>query len=104
MARTADGGTEGFCYTLRQGFVSSCVGPVVDVSLQHQSKETALALGATALSDPTELYNNACVYDLILLIRSAYFFREGTSLNNIPSHCIRYYERLEDTALIFGPE
>merc|ERR1712113_1346448 len=87
---------------LSQGFVSSCVGPVVDVSLRHMPKETALALGSTALADFTGLDNNACVYDSILLVRPTCSFREGISLNNIPSRKIRYYEQLGNAALIFG--
>merc|ERR1739838_839206 len=85
-----------------QGFVSSCVGPVVDVCLQSPSGEGPLALGTSALSSSLAMDYSPCVYDSILLIRPACSFREGLSLNNIPSSNSSYYERLGKTSLIFG--
>jgi hypothetical protein len=85
-----------------QGFVSSCVELVVDIYLQSPSGEGSLALGISALSSSLAMDYSPCVYDSMLLIRPTCSFREGLSLNNIPSSNSSYYEQLGKTSLIFG--
>merc|ERR1712203_949861 len=80
------------------GYVSSCVGPVVDVSMkttQHSLRKIAKIYDRLAIGSKTE---NPCIYDSILLVRQNCNFREGLSLENSIKTQIGWYESLQREA------
>jgi hypothetical protein len=88
---------------LGQGFVSSCVGPVVDISGKSQASEIYQLQelwGAIGLSKSSGL---PCIYDAVLLIRPICSFREGIMSKNKLATERKFFEELnKEESLVSG--
>merc|ERR1712060_481478 len=93
----------GMSSKLGQGFVSSCVGPVVDISMSTQ-KHDIYQLQALWVS--LGISNNLglpCIYDSILMIRTECSFREGIMIKNRLTAKRRFFKDLnKEEGLILG--
>merc|ERR1712113_362173 len=85
------------------GYVSSCVGPVVDVSMknkQNHLRKIAKIYDTLSIVSKRE---NPCIYDSLLLVRQTCNFREGLSLENSIKTKMGWYEALQrEERLLLG--
>merc|ERR1711972_1284352 len=88
---------------LGQGFVSSCVGPVVDISVSTQ-KHDIYQLQALWVSLGISLNMGLpCIYDSLILIRPECSFREGIMGKNKLVSKRKYFKELnKEESLVLG--
>jgi len=79
---------------LGQGFVSSCVGPVVDISISTQKHEIYKLQSIWVSLGLSQNRGLLCIYDYLLLTRSEYSFREGIRIQNRLTSKRRFYKKL----------
>merc|ERR1712060_590515 len=67
---------------LGHGFVSSCVGPVVDISMSSQNHEIYQLQALWVSLGISKNLGLPCIYDALFLIRPNCSFREGIMMKN----------------------
>lgn len=77
---------------LGQGYVSSCVGPVVDVSMTLQKHEIYQLQAQWVSLGLTQNLGLPCIYDALLLIRPICSFREGITMKNKLASKRKFFE------------
>merc|ERR1711972_454594 len=88
---------------LGQGFVSSCVGPVVDISISTQKHEIHQLQALWVSLGISKNLGLPCIYDSLLLIRPECSFREGMRIQNKLTAKRAFYEELnKEESLIHG--
>jgi len=86
-----------------QGFVSSCVGPVVDISMSCQKHEVYHLQSLWVSLGISTILGLPCIYDALLLIRPDCSFRTGIMLQNKLSSKRKFYEALgREESLVLG--
>merc|ERR1712203_1190146 len=85
------------------GFVSSCVGPVVDISMSTQNHAIYQLQSLWVSLGLSENLGLPCIYDALLLIRSECSFREGIMMRNRLAAKRKFYEALgREESLVLG--
>merc|ERR1712060_33501 len=79
---------------LGQGFVSSCVGPVVDISMSSQNHEIYQLQALWVSLGLTKNLGLPCIYDSLLLIRPNCSFREGIMMKNKLGAKRKFFEEI----------
>merc|ERR1712203_148619 len=93
----------GMSSKLGQGFVSSCVGPVVDISISTQKHEIYQLQSLWVSLGISKNLGLPCIYDSLLLIRPECSFREGIRIKNRLTSKRRFYEELnKEESLVHG--
>merc|ERR1711972_862017 len=88
---------------LGQGFVSSCVGPVVDISISTQKHEIYQLQALWVSLGISKNLGLPCIYDSLLLIRPECSFREGIRIQNKLTSKRRFYEEInKEESLVQG--
>merc|ERR1711933_581396 len=77
-----------------QGFVSSCVGPVVDISMSSQNHEIYQLQAQWVSLGITSTLGLPCIYDSLILIRPECSFREGIMMPNQVTSKRAFFEEL----------
>merc|ERR1712203_1041974 len=85
------------------GFVSSCVGPVVDISMSTQNHAIYQLQSLWVSLGLSENLGLPCIYDALLLIRPECSFREGIMMRNRLAAKRKFYEALgREESLVLG--
>merc|ERR1712203_1338055 len=85
------------------GFVSSCVGPVVDISMSTQNHAIYQLQSLWVSLGLSENLGLSCIYDALLLIRPECSFREGIMMRNRLAAKRKFYEALgREESLVLG--
>merc|ERR1712060_921159 len=93
----------GMSSKLGQGFVSSCVGPVVDISMSTQKHDIYQLQSLWVSLGISRNLGLPCIYDSILMIRTECSFREGIMIKNRLTAKRRFFEDLnKEEGLILG--
>merc|ERR1712060_627955 len=79
---------------LGQGFVSSCVGPVVDISMSSQNHEIYQLQALWVSLGLKKKMGLPCIYDSLLLIRPNCSFREGIMMKNKLGAKRKFFEEI----------
>jgi hypothetical protein len=88
---------------LGQGFVSSCVGPVVDISMKTQKHEIYQLQSLWVSMGISKNLGLPCIYDSLILIRPECSFREGIMIQNRLASKRKFYEELnKEESLVHG--
>jgi len=88
---------------LGQGFVSSCVGPVVDISISTEKHEIYQIQALWVSLGITTTLGIPCIYDSLLLIRPDCIFREGIMMQNRLTSKRRFFAELtKEESLVQG--
>merc|ERR1711972_804921 len=88
---------------LGQGFVSSCVGPVVDISISTQKHEIYQLQALWVSLGISKNLGLPCIYDSLLLSRPECSFREGIRIQNRLTSKRRFYEEInKEESLVQG--
>merc|ERR1711920_687624 len=88
---------------LGQGFVSSCVGPVVDISMSTQKHEIYQLQALWVSLGLSKHLGLPCIYDSLILIRPECSFREGIMIQNRLTSKRKYFEALnKEESLVHG--
>merc|ERR1712203_525433 len=85
------------------GFVSSCVGPVVDISMSTQNHAIYQLQSLWVSLGLSENLGLPCIYDALLLIRPECSFREGIMMRSRLAAKRKFYEALgREESLVLG--